>query len=101
MSEPYDASRSVTKGIPAERPRVRGGQPHHRTRVYPIQVAAPLSDASSMAARFPLPPVLANSSQLQTVLATERDLHARQRELVRASLFRCPDKGGAKQMRAH
>lgn len=49
-----------------------------------------------MAARFPLPPVLASSPQLQTVLATERDLHARQRELVRASLFRCPDKGSAK-----
>ena len=53
-----------------------------------------------MAARFPLPPALAAPAQLQTVLATERDLHARQRELVRASLFRCPDKGGAKQMRA-
>jgi hypothetical protein len=52
-----------------------------------------------MAARFPLPPALANSSRLQTVLASERDLHARQRELVRASLFRCPDKGGAKHMR--
>jgi hypothetical protein len=53
-----------------------------------------------MAARFPLPPVLASTSRLQTVLATERDLHARQRELVRASLFRCPDKGGAKHTRA-
>jgi hypothetical protein len=49
-----------------------------------------------MAARFPLPPVLASSTQLQSVLATERDLHARQRELVRASLFRCPDKGTGK-----
>ena len=52
-----------------------------------------------MAARFPLPPALVSSPQLQTVLATERDLHARQRELVRASLFRCPDKGGAKHTR--
>ena len=53
-----------------------------------------------MAARFPLPPVLASTPQLQTVLATQRDLHARQRELVRASLFRCPDKGSANNMRA-
>jgi hypothetical protein len=49
-----------------------------------------------MAARFPLPPVLASSPRIQTVLTTERDVHARQRELVRASLFRCPDKGAAK-----
>jgi hypothetical protein len=33
------------------------------------------------------------------MLVTERDAHARQRELVRASLFRCPDKGAAKQPR--
>jgi hypothetical protein len=46
-----------------------------------------------MASRFPLPPALAAPTQLHAVLATERDLHARQRELVRASLFRCPDKG--------
>jgi hypothetical protein len=52
-----------------------------------------------MAARFPLPPVLAHPQPLQTVLATQRDSHARQRELVRASLFRCPDKGGAKRPR--
>lgn len=48
-----------------------------------------------MAASFPLPPVLANPGRLQTVLASQHDLHARQRELVRASLFRCPDKGAA------
>jgi len=30
---------------------------------------------------------------MPAVLAPGRDLHARQRELVRASLFRCPDKG--------
>ncbi len=46
-----------------------------------------------MASRFPLPPALSAPAHLQSVLATERDLHARQRELVRASLFRCPDKG--------
>jgi hypothetical protein len=52
-----------------------------------------------MAARFPLPPALATPARLDVVLATERDLHARQRELVRASLFRCPDKGSAKTTR--
>jgi hypothetical protein len=50
-------------------------------------------DPPVMAARFPLPPALATPAPLQTVLGTERDFHARQRELVRASLFRCPDKG--------
>lgn len=50
-----------------------------------------------MAARFPLTPVLATPAPLQNLLATHRDLHTRQRELVRASLFRCPDKGSAKQ----
>ena len=49
-----------------------------------------------MAARFPLPPALAAPAPLETVLAGSRDAHARQRELVRASLFRCPDKGAAK-----
>jgi hypothetical protein len=49
-----------------------------------------------MAARFPLTPVLASPAPLQKVLATPRDLHTRQRELVRASLVRCPDKGAAK-----
>jgi hypothetical protein len=32
---------------------------------------------------------------LQTLLATERDAHRRQRELVRASLFLCPGKAEA------
>ena len=38
----------------------------------------------------PLKPVRA--SNVQHVLATQRDLHVRQRELVRASLTLCPDK---------
>ena len=46
-----------------------------------------------MSAPFPLPPALAAPAPLQTALAPGRELHARQRELVRASLFRCPDKG--------
>jgi hypothetical protein len=49
-----------------------------------------------MAAQFPLPPVLAAPAPLPAVLAPGRDMHARQRELVRASLVRCPDKGAAK-----
>jgi hypothetical protein len=38
----------------------------------------------------PLKPVRASS--VQQVLATQRDLHVRQRELVRASLTLCPGK---------
>ena len=38
----------------------------------------------------PLQPVRA--SNVQQVLATQRDLHKRQRELVRASLTLCPGK---------
>jgi hypothetical protein len=38
----------------------------------------------------PLEPVRASS--VQQVLATQRDLHVRQRELVRASLTLCPGK---------
>jgi len=52
----------------------------------------------SMDARFPLPPALSAPARLQAVLATERDMHARQRELVRASLFSCPDKGGSRYL---
>jgi len=48
-----------------------------------------------MAAPFPLPPALSTPAPLQTVLASGADLHARQRELVRASLFACPDKGSS------
>jgi hypothetical protein len=52
-----------------------------------------------MAARYPLTPALTAPVQVQRMLATERDAHARQRELVRASLFRCPDSGAAKRVR--
>jgi hypothetical protein len=34
-------------------------------------------------------------ASLNMLLATERDQHRRQRELVRASLFMCPGKPGA------
>jgi hypothetical protein len=52
-----------------------------------------MADAGDMAAPFPLPPALAAPAPLPTVLAPGRDTHARQRDLVRASLFSCPDKG--------
>jgi hypothetical protein len=55
-----------------------------------------MADAALMAAPFPLPPVLATPAPLQALLAPGRDMHARQRDLVRASLLRCPDKGAAK-----
>ena len=52
-----------------------------------------------MAARYPITPAPAAPAQIQRMLATERDAHARQRELVRASLFHCPDSGAAKRVR--
>ena len=45
----------------------------------------------------PLKPVRA--SKVQQVLATQRDLHVRQRELVRASLTLCPGKSPRPQAR--
>jgi hypothetical protein len=36
-----------------------------------------------------------SSAALRTLLATERDPHRRQRELVRASLMSCPVKPGS------
>ena len=48
------------------------------------------------AASFPLPPVLTAPSPLSALLAPERNAHERQRELVRASLLRCPRETRAK-----
>jgi hypothetical protein len=45
----------------------------------------------------PLEPVRA--SNVQQVLATQRDLHVRQRELVRASLTLCPGKPSRSSIR--
>jgi hypothetical protein len=46
-----------------------------------------------MAASSPLPqPSSFQAAAVQTLLATERDAHRRQRELVRASLVMCPGK---------
>jgi len=45
-----------------------------------------------MAASSPYLPPAVPASLLQTLLATERDAHRRQRELVRASLVMCPGK---------
>ena len=49
-----------------------------------------MADACTMTTPVPLTPV--RTAALQQMLATERDAHRRQRELVRASLFSCPGK---------
>jgi hypothetical protein len=41
----------------------------------------------------------ARAAALQQMLATQRDAHARQRELVRASLAMCPGKSPASKSR--
>jgi hypothetical protein len=49
--------------------------------------------ASAMARSFPIPqPSTFQAAAVQTLLASERDAHRRQRELVRASLMMCPGK---------
>lgn len=45
----------------------------------------------------PLKPV--RTAKVQQMLATQRDLHQRQRELVRASLTLCPGKGPRRSAR--
>ena len=70
------------------------GQPHFGSHAYSLQGVEAVADYAAMAASsFHLSPVQAKP--LQTLLATERDAHRRQRELVRASLFLCPGKGEA------
>jgi hypothetical protein len=70
---------------------MQGGQPHLASPAYPLQVAGAEVEYAAMAASsFHLSSVQAKP--LQTLLATERDAHRRQRELVRASLFLCPGK---------
>jgi hypothetical protein len=50
-----------------------------------------MADSDGMVTSVPsLSPVRA--AALHAMLATERDAHRRQRELVRASLVRCPGK---------
>jgi hypothetical protein len=49
-------------------------------RVHPVAMPAPSNP--------PLTPV--SASGIRELLAAERDLHRRQRELVRASLVACP-----------
>jgi hypothetical protein len=53
-----------------------------------------------MAASLTTSPLVTSSAALRVLLATEPDAHRRQRELVRASLYRCPGKGRA-ATRAH
>jgi hypothetical protein len=49
-----------------------------------------------MARRSTSIPTALPASALRTLLATERDPHRRQRELVRASLVACPGKSRAR-----
>ena len=49
-----------------------------------------MADACPMTTPVPLTPI--HPVAIQQMLATERDAHRRQRELVRASLFACPGK---------
>jgi hypothetical protein len=54
-----------------------------------------------MAASLPIPqPSSVQAAAVQSLLATERDAHRRQRELVRASLVMCPGKSHPGQPRA-
>jgi hypothetical protein len=48
--------------------------------------------------RFPRPSSF-QAAAVQSLLATERDAHRRQRELVRASLVMCPGKGATRAAR--
>ena len=57
--------------------------------------------ACDMAASSPIPqPSSVQAAAVQSLLATERDAHRRQRELVRASLVMCPGKSPADVRRA-
>jgi len=44
-------------------------------------------------------PATHRNAALRKLLATERDAHRRQRELVRASLVSCPNKPGSARLR--
>jgi hypothetical protein len=48
---------------------------------------------------MPASPAPLRNAALRTLLATERDPHRRQRELVRASLLSCPVKLGSARLR--
>jgi hypothetical protein len=65
--------------------------------IHAVRVA---EHASAMAAspRFPRPASY-QAAAVQSLLATERDAHRRQRELVRASLVMCPGKGAMRGAR--
>lgn len=58
-------------------------------RLARYQVPRPLGDSPHMT---PQPSDKVRSAALREMLATQRDQHARQRELVRASLTLCPGK---------
>jgi len=72
-------------GVPQD-----GGQPHHVPQASPLhrlwQVAHALSMAHARSPQLTAVP----AARLRTLLASERDAHRVQRELVRASLLLCP-----------
>ena len=77
-----------------DRPPI-GGKPHHRPWGSSIHAVRTAEEATAMAASFPISkPSSIQAAAVQSLLATERDAHRRQRELVRASLFLCPGKPG-------
>jgi hypothetical protein len=66
----------------------------------PMYLDGPLEHPFGMApSTFPQPRSF-QAAAVQSLLATERDAHRRQRELVRASLFLCPGKTRSGQPRA-
>ena len=66
----------------------------HDSLVYPLGRATASRDPSAM----PAPSAPLSHTALRTLLATERDPHRRQRELVRASLLSCPVKPGSSRL---
>jgi hypothetical protein len=78
-----------------------GGKPHHQSLAGTLNVVRAEEHASAMAASSPIPqPRSFQAAAVHSLLATERDAHRRQRELVRASLVMCPGKSELGRRRA-
>ena len=68
------------------------GSPHPRWGTCPLSSAAVRGQPSLMADQANPPLTSVSAWSLRELLAAERDPHRRQRELVRASLLRCPSR---------
>ena len=68
-------------------PRTGGGKPHYHSLACTLSATPQKEQADLMAAP--------HRQAVKALLATERDAHRRQRELVRASLMLCPGKTSA------